>query len=117
MNSLINPDKKVRVSYFISQAILLDLKDNMIKNGYDLKGKSKWVSEAICDLLALQNFRDLVAINDQMQGLEKLDSLLIDKELKGKLAEAVINVRKFYPGLDGVQSKIVRTAIVQRLLR
>jgi hypothetical protein len=117
MTSLVNKDKKVRVSYFTSQAMHSDLKDNMIRNGYDLKGKSKWVSEAIYDLLMLQKFSELVFINDQMQGFEKLDSLLIDKELKIKLAEAVINVRTFYPGLDGVQSKIVRTAIMQRLLR
>lgn len=117
MSSLINPNKKVRISYFISHAILSDLKDNMNKNGYDLKGKSKWICEAIIELFKLENFSELVYISEQMQGFEKLDSILIDKSLKQQLEDSIISVRKVFPALDGVQSKIVRTAIMQRLLR
>ena len=117
MSSTIKPLKKVRVSYFLPEATLSDVKENMIARGYDLKGKSKWISEAIHDLLTFQNFIELVNINDQMHGFEKLDSISIERDLKTKLDNAIIEIRKIFPSIEGVQSKILRTAIVQRLLR
>lgn len=117
MSNPLKKSKKVRLSYYLSEAILSDVKDNMNRNGYDLKGKSKWVSEAVASLLSLEGYSELVNINQQMQGFEKLDSLLIDRTMKENLDSAVIEVRRNFPGLEGVQSKIVRTAIMQRLLR
>ena len=117
MSNIVKPNKKIRVSYFLPEAILLDVKEVMMKERYDLKGKSKWVSEAIHDLLSFQNLNELVMINDQMEGFSKLDSISIEHELKKKLDAAVVEIRKEYPSIEGVQSKILRTAIVQRLLR
>ena len=117
MSNVIKPDKKIRVSYFLSEAILFDVKEKMMKEAYDLKGKSKWVSEAIHELLSYQNFGELVMINNQMEGLTKLDSISIDQDLKKKLDAMIIDIRKQFPSIEGVQSKILRTAIVQRLLR
>ena len=117
MSNVAKPNKKIRVSYFLPEAILSDVKETMMKEGYDLKGKSKWVSEAIHELLSFQNFRELVMINDQMEGLAKLDSISIEQDLKIKLDTMVIDIRKQFPSIEGVQSKILRTAIVQRLVR
>jgi hypothetical protein len=52
-----------------------------------------------------------------MKGFEKLESVVITKNLKKYVDDAVIEIRKKYPAMEGVQSGIVRTAIVQRLLR
>ncbi len=52
-----------------------------------------------------------------MKGFEKLESIVLGSTIKPKLDEAIINVRRKYPSIEGVQSRIVRTAIVQRLLR
>jgi hypothetical protein len=109
--------KKVRLSYCLSEAILFDVKGAMMHQGYDLKGKSKWISEAVYQLLAMPNYSDLVMINNQMDGFEKLDSISIDLDLKEKVDESVLEIRKQFPMIEGVQSKILRTAIVQRLLR
>lgn len=108
--------KKVRLSYFISENILSDIKSDMNQRNYDLKSKSKWISEAIEAFFELRNFIELVMINDQMHGFEKLDSISIERSLKTRLDLSVIDVRKTYPALEGVQSKIVRAAIIQRLL-
>ena len=116
MNNSTNT-KKVRLSYFVPEAILVDVRENMISQGYDLKGKSKWVSEAVHSLLETTNFSELVNINDQMQGFEKLDSITVAPELKAKLDNAIVEIRRNFPLIEGVQSKILRTAIVQRLLR
>jgi hypothetical protein len=107
---------KIKVSFVLPETLQRELKEKMIKDGYDLKGKSKWVSEAINDLLTMKSYADLVKLNDEMTGFEKLESVVIEKGLKQKLDNAVIEVRKKYPAIEGVQSRILRTAIVQRLL-
>lgn len=107
---------KVKISFVLPQAMQQELKETMIREGYDLKGKSRWVSEAIDSLLELQTYADLVKINDEMSGFEKLESVVIGRDLKQQLDNAVIVVRKQYPAIEGVQSRILRTAIMQRLL-
>ncbi len=117
MSSIAKTKKKVRLSYCIPEGVLIDIRERMVSEGYDLKGKSKWISEAVNELLATDNFSELVNINDQMQNFGKLDSISIDQELKTKLDNAIIEIRRNFPSIEGVQSKILRTAIVQRLLR
>lgn len=107
---------KIKISFVIPMNLQKDFKERMVKDGYDLKGKSKWVAEAIKDLLTLRTYADLVKINDEMAGFEKLESVVVERGLKKKLDDAVIQVRKKYPAIEGVQSRILRTAIVQRLL-
>lgn len=107
---------KVKLSFVLPESLQRDLKERMVKDGYDLKGKSKWVSEAVKDLLIMETYTDLVKLNDEMAGFEKLESVLVEKELKRQVDNAVIEVRRKYPSIEGVQSRILRTAIVQRLL-
>lgn len=117
MNEINKTSKKVRVSYFLPDLLLNDVKEQMISQGYDLKSKSKWISEAVQALLCSNNYIDLVNLNEQMQGFEKLDYLTIDRSIKGNIDKAIIEIRKVHPSIEGVQSKIIRTAIVQRLLK
>lgn len=107
---------KVRISFVIPQNLQQDLKEKMVRDGYDLKGKSRWVSEAVDELLTLKSYADLVKINDEMSGFEKMESIVIARELKRKLDDAIVQIRTKYPTIEGVQSRILRTAIVQRLL-
>lgn len=107
---------KVKISFVLPEGLQKDLKERIVLDGYGLKGKSQWVMEAVEQLFQLSNFIDLVKVNDVMQGFEKLESILIDRKLKVKLDDSVIRVRKKYPEVDGVQSRIMRTAILQRLL-
>lgn len=107
---------KVKVTFVLPTNLQKEFKEKLIKDGYDLKGKSRWVSESIENLLTMNNFAELVKINDEMKGFEKLESIVIVKELKRKLDNAIVNVRRQYPAIEGVQSRILRTAIVQRLL-
>lgn len=108
--------KKTKVSFVLPENLQKDLKQKMVKDGYDLKGKSRWVAEAVGDLLTMQTYADLVKINDEMSGFEKLESVVIPHDLKKQLDNAVVQIRKKYPTIEGVQSRILRTAIVQRLL-
>jgi len=108
--------KKVKISFVIPEGLQKDLKERIVLDGYNLKGKSQWVAEAVEQLLKINAYIDLVKVNDEMQGFEKFESILVDRALKVQLDESIINIRKKYPEIDGVQSRIMRTAILQRLL-
>lgn len=108
--------KKVKISFVLPKALNQDMTERMVQDGYDLKGKSRWVSEAIESLLGMQTFPELVKLNDEMSGFEKLASVSIPRELKNRMDQAVLKVRQSYLTLEGIQSRILRTAIVQRLL-
>ena len=106
-----------KVTFVVPQVFQQDLREQVIKDGYGMRGKSKWISEAIENLLELPNYIELVQYSDEMKGFEKVETIVIAKNLKNLLDQAIIAVRKQYPTIEGVQSHIVRTAILQRLLR
>lgn len=108
--------KKVKISFVIPESLQKDLKERIVLDGYSLKGKSQWVAEAVEHLFEIKSYIDLVKVNDVMQGFEKFESILIERKLKNQVDESVISVKKKYPEMDGVQSRIMRTAILQRLL-
>jgi len=107
---------KVKITFVLPEMLQLDMKQQVVKDGYDLRGKSRWVSEAIARLLEMKVFPEFVKMNDEMHGFGKFESVIVDRDLKKQLDEAIIHIRKQYPAMEGVQSRIVRTAIVQRLL-
>lgn len=108
--------KKIKISFVIPESFQVDLKQKMMLDGYGLKEKSRWVTEAVERLFEMQSYIELVKINDAMHGFEKLESVLVDRKLKVQLDKSIINIRKKYPDMEGVQSRILRTAILQRLL-
>jgi len=110
-------DGTIKISFVLPSTLQHDLKKSIVDAGYSLKQKSRWISEAIQSLLEIKTLPELIKINDVMSGFEKFESAIIDKTLKTQIDAAVVAVRKVYPQLEGVQSKIVRTAIVQRIIR
>lgn len=109
--------RKVKLALAIQDNLQNDLKQRVISDGYGMRGKSKWVAEAITNLLSTKNFPELVSYSDEMQGFDKIDTLVIEPELKRELEHAVLLIRKQFPVMEGVVSRIIRTAILQRLLR
>ena len=108
-----------KITFVIPERLKNDLRHYIISNGYGLRGKSKWVYEAIERLIELSDFAELVSINNEMNPSVKgkSETIVVDDLIKKKIDLAVISVRKQYPALEGVQSRIVRTAIIQRMLR
>ena len=52
-----------------------------------------------------------------MQEMPIKDTLTISRKLKDKLSDKTLEVKHKYIDMEGVQSRIVRTAILQRILR
>jgi len=107
---------KIKIAFVLPESLQKEFKERVITDGYEIKGKSRWVSESVENLLDMSNYPELVKLSDDMKGFEKMESVVILKELKRKLENAMENVRKSYPMIEGVQSRILRTAIIQRLL-
>lgn len=110
-------NKKIRTTIRLPLSVRQAMHYQIIKDGYNLRGKSIWVSEAIESLLAMANFQEYVEIAHEMSNLTETEVIQISKELKDKIERALILVRKKYPALEGVQSCIIRSSIIQRLLR
>jgi hypothetical protein len=91
----------------------------IVSQGFGLKGKSKWISEAIDEFLTLPDEQFILDCIDYGQYFERLDksiSFTPTDEAERLLSEWVVKARMKMPMLEGVKSKIIRTAIIQRLL-
>lgn len=108
---------KIKTTVRLPKSTKREMIETIIASGYGMRGKSKWVSEAIAQLLGIKGFHELVDIGDEMEGLVDVESFYLTSELKELLDLALIKVRQFYPTMEGVQSCIIRTSIIQRLIR
>lgn len=108
---------KVKITFVVPEKLQQDMRQQIIADGFGMRGKSRWVAEAIEILLAMPNVSDLVQVGDEMHGFEKAETIVVPLDLKRTLDEAMIAIRRNHPALEGVQSRIIRTSILQRLIR
>jgi predicted transcriptional regulator len=91
--------------------------EKIISDGYGMKGKSRWIVEAITNFLALQNFHELVDIATDISDVTEMVTIRLPNEVAAKIDKAIIAVRKCYPAMEGVKSHIIRASIMQRFIR
>lgn len=108
---------KIKTTIRLPKKTRQEMMHAVIANGYGMRGKSKWVSEAISRLLSMNNFHELVDIGNEISDLADVESIYLSLDLKEDLDNALITIRQHYPSMEGVQSCIIRTSIIQRLLR
>lgn len=108
--------KKKRISVILSDNAIKEIHANMLDEGYSLREKSKWVSEAIDDFLQLKDYQPLVEMAELVNDYAKNEIIYITPDIEDKLDEAIVKVRTQYPVLEGVKSLIVRASIVRRLV-
>ncbi len=108
---------KVMTSIKLQKKLHRRLQQRIIEDGYGMRGKSKWIIESIEALLELSDFPTLVDIADDMDQLSDIITLRIPEDVMMRIEQAVIQVRKQYPTIEGVKSNLIRASIIQRLLR
>lgn len=108
--------KKKRISVILPTNAIKEIRERMLKEGYSLREKSKWISEAIEDFLQLKEYHSLVEMAELVDDLAKTETIYISEELEDQLEEAIIEVRKKHLALEGVKSLVVRASIVRRLV-
>lgn len=111
-------NEKRSTSITIPGSLLIELETKIVSEGYGMKGKSQWICEAIEAFLQLpqSDVCELTGIADEMDKLNKRISLKLTDELVEKIDNALIEVRKKHPDLEGVKGKIIRASIIQRLI-
>lgn len=108
---------KIMTSIKLQKLLHYKLQQRIISDGYGMRGKSKWIIEAIEMLLSLPDYPTLVDIADDMDRLNEIVSIRLSEVLMRKIDQAIINVRRHYPAMEGVKSNLIRASIIQRLLR
>lgn len=109
--------KKVMTSIKLQKKLHLRLQQRIIEDGYGMRGKSKWIIEAIEALLTITDYPTLVDIAEDMDQLSDIVSIRLPETLMLRMEKAIVEVRKQYPSLEGVKSNLIRAGIMQRLLR
>lgn len=93
------------------------MQQRIISDGYGMRGKSRWIVEAIESFLQLPDFPALADIADDMDQLTEAISIRLSDQLMAKIERAIIEVRRHYPAMEGVKSNLIRASIMQRLIR
>lgn len=108
---------KTKVSFAVPKSLKKELQQRVISDGYGLRGKSKWVCEAVTRLFEYDNHIELIHYSDELQGLDGMEAVVLNEDIKDAVDSKILDVRRAHPELEGVKSRILRTAIVQRLIR
>lgn len=109
-------ENKVMTSIKLQKTLHQRLQERIIADGYGMRGKSRWINEAIASFLELQDYPTLVDIAEDMGQLNEMVSIRVPEDTIVKIERAVVHVRKQYPTLEGVKSNLIRASIIQRLL-
>jgi hypothetical protein len=89
----------------------------VVNDGYGLRGKSKWVCEAVRQLVRREEWTDEMVGNYAMINDDQ-DVFVLDAETEDAINVAIRDAIQVYPHLKaGAQSAIIRTAINARVLR
>jgi hypothetical protein len=84
-------------------------------NQYGPKGKSRWVREAIQELLKADPALRSVGVSDDLMQHDALEVVSLADDLKERIEGAMTTLRRQDPLMKGVQSVIIRSAIRRKL--
>lgn len=107
--------KKIRINVILPKNHKKEIRERMLKDGYGLREKSLWISEAIESFIKLKEFHNLVELAGLVKDLEDAETVYVTESLADDILSALHEVRKNYPSLEGVKSLIVRASIIRRL--
>lgn len=110
-------DEIITATFTIPSAVNQKLNERVIIDGYGMRGKSRWIEEALMDLFIYPNYEEFVSISDDTISTKNHISVRLPRSLLLKMDNAVFAIRKIYPEIEGIKGKIIHTAIMQRLIR
>ncbi len=89
----------------------------VIEDGYGLRGRSKWIVDAVYALLELPEFEQYVEIASGLTKCTYAVSIKMPEELALRLDKEVVRIRQIYPEVEALKSNIIRASIFQRFIR
>jgi hypothetical protein len=108
--------KKITVRF--SKRLKSEVQNALIKSGYGLHGKSRWVKEAVVSFLKLHDFLEYVeqGIHINQADLSEVEAFYLDTTVIHMLKEAYLKIRLKYPLFEGIQSSIIRAAVIYKIM-
>lgn len=108
--------KKITVRF--SYKLKSEMQQDIIKLGYGLHGKSRWICEAMQEFLSRADYLTIVdnGMGINQGELNSVEAFYVDADTIVLLRKAIMEIRQQYPLFEGVQSAIIRACAVSRLL-
>lgn len=109
----------VTKSFKIPASLEIEINKKLVAEGYGLRGKSKWICDAITQFLNCQDkdfILDCIEFSEELKNLNKSISFRPTETVYILLDQWIVAVRMKMPMIEGVKSKIIRTAIIHKLL-
>ena len=106
-------------SFKIPASLEKEMNQKLVAENYGLRGKSKWICDAIYKFLTFSDKEfvlDCIELSDGVENLTKSISFRPTKQIDDLLDDWIIRVRTKMPLIEGLKSKIIRTAIIHNLL-
>lgn len=113
-----NRKKTKKITVRFPKRLKAEMQAALIKSGYGLHGKSRWVKEAIHAFLRQSDFVDYVesGIDINQAELSEVEAFYLDPDTIQMLKNAFLEIRVKYPLFEGVQSALIRAAVVYSLM-
>tara|TARA_B100002049_G_C16010486_1_gene345564 strand:+ start:197 stop:586 length:390 start_codon:yes stop_codon:yes gene_type:complete len=105
----------VRSTVRIPSGMLPKITEDMLNLGYNKKQQSKWIEDALSELLDTPEYTDLIAEEFISPGTTAPINLTLSSETDDKIQHAVSQVL-LKENVEKDKSAVIRVAIIQRLL-
>lgn len=109
-------EKVKRTSIRLPKAMVSKIDADMEKSGFNKKQRSVWFELIINELLALPNHSELIAEEFIVPGTTQPVAINIEQSLLEQIDQAVVNTKQNEQA-DCDRSAVIRTAVLQRLLK
>jgi hypothetical protein len=112
-------NNNIRTRVRIPKQLQDSMLEAVLNEGYKMRGKSLWVGEAVDAFLNMKTYIDYIDIGSEADSgtLSITETFCLSEQIIDKLERSILEFRKYHPKIDGVKSIIIRSSILQRLLR
>jgi hypothetical protein len=112
----------LKTSLYIPKLMAQHLTEEVIKNGYGMRGKNKWLCEKLDNFLNFSpdDYVEMVEASRPRHGEIKQNVLLTMRfpvKFENRIENMIEEIRQVYPHMEAVRSNIIRASIIQGLLR
>jgi len=104
-----------KTTYRLPSALRKSMLESVAKK-YGKKGKSRWINEAIEELIKNDPGLSSVGLGEDYETYDTADVVAMDSAGLESLQTAMTTIRRQDPLFEGVQSAVIRAAIRLRLL-
>jgi hypothetical protein len=114
-NRMLESSSVRKITVKLPSSLKLSLPVQILKDGYNMRQKSKWVVEAINELLSRNGWEGAL-LSELMVTPNTQDVFSVPEIVVNKINQEVHRVALLNPSLNASKSSIIRAAINRRML-